>query len=100
LLYFLFSSRRRHTRWPRDWSSDVWSSDLGLVEQSLLRLRQQDPKGAKARSDQPTRSPSAAGAVFRSKGGLGLSIKTGKVWPSHYGGETIPGCSEGCWPAG
>src|SRR5439155_2967183 len=24
------SSRRRHTRWPRDWSSDVCSSDLGL----------------------------------------------------------------------
>src|SRR5690625_7354052 len=23
-----FSSRRRHTRWPRDWSSDVCSSDL------------------------------------------------------------------------
>src|SRR5207253_4452127 len=26
-----FSSRRRHTRWPRDWSSDVCSSDLDLV---------------------------------------------------------------------
>src|SRR5690625_2192074 len=26
---FFFSSRRRHTRWPRDWSSDVCSSDLG-----------------------------------------------------------------------
>src|SRR5690625_5769607 len=25
---FFFSSRRRHTRWPRDWSSDVCSSDL------------------------------------------------------------------------
>src|SRR5207253_3617377 len=24
----LSSSRRRHTRWPRDWSSDVCSSDL------------------------------------------------------------------------
>src|SRR3984893_19306073 len=27
-LLFFFSSRRRHTRWPRDWSSDVCSSDL------------------------------------------------------------------------
>src|SRR5690625_7021466 len=27
---FFFSSRRRHTRWPRDWSSDVCSSDLGI----------------------------------------------------------------------
>src|SRR5690625_7463743 len=25
-----FSGRRRHTRWPRDWSSDVCSSDLWL----------------------------------------------------------------------
>src|SRR5256884_2357266 len=27
-MYFFFSSRRRHTRCSRDWSSDVWSSDL------------------------------------------------------------------------
>src|SRR5437870_13778320 len=27
-----FSSRRRHTRWPRDWSSDVGSSDLLAAE--------------------------------------------------------------------
>src|SRR5690625_7473557 len=30
-MYFFFSSRRRHTRWPRDWSSDVCSSDLKLI---------------------------------------------------------------------
>src|SRR5687768_17659188 len=28
---FFFSSRRRHTRCSRDWSSDVCSSDLGLA---------------------------------------------------------------------
>src|SRR5690625_7867432 len=28
---FFFSSRRRNTRWPRDWSSDVCSSDLPSV---------------------------------------------------------------------
>src|SRR5690625_13752 len=27
-LYFFSSCRRRYTRWPRDWSSDVCSSDL------------------------------------------------------------------------
>src|SRR2546429_9419007 len=27
--FFFFSSRRRHTRCSRDWSSDVCSSDLG-----------------------------------------------------------------------
>src|SRR5439155_15176377 len=31
--HFFFSSRRRHTRWPRDWSSDVCSSDLSRSEQ-------------------------------------------------------------------
>src|SRR5437879_8776796 len=28
--FFFFSSRRRHTRYIGDWSSDVCSSDLGL----------------------------------------------------------------------
>src|SRR5439155_8546689 len=31
-----FSSRRRHTRWPRDWSSDVCSSDLFAVHRDCL----------------------------------------------------------------
>src|SRR5439155_16978373 len=31
---FFFSSRRRHTRWPRDWSSDVCSSDLLMHEEN------------------------------------------------------------------
>src|SRR6266498_2471838 len=31
-ILFFFSSRRRHTRCGRDWSSDVCSSDLGVSE--------------------------------------------------------------------
>src|SRR5690348_1172304 len=31
LMLFFFSSRRRHTRWTGDWSSDVCSSDLALI---------------------------------------------------------------------
>src|SRR3712207_7044591 len=31
LIVFFFSSRRRHTRYWRDWSSDVCSSDLRAV---------------------------------------------------------------------
>src|SRR5690625_7826945 len=34
--YFFFSSRRRHTRWPRDWSSDVCSSDLRRAPYFLI----------------------------------------------------------------
>src|SRR5439155_2964166 len=42
---FFFSSRRRHTRWPRDWSSDVCSSDLlsggcRLLQQQTTSTRQ------------------------------------------------------------
>src|SRR5690625_5574795 len=32
---FFFSSRRRHTIWPRDWSSDVCSSDLRWYASAL-----------------------------------------------------------------
>src|SRR5258706_7851170 len=32
MLFFFFSSRRRHTRLVSDWSSDVCSSDLDILE--------------------------------------------------------------------
>src|SRR5690625_6770967 len=35
---FFFSSRRRHTRWPRDWSSDVCSSDFNNEINSFLQF--------------------------------------------------------------
>src|SRR5437870_7836387 len=38
LFFFFFSSRRRHTRWPRDWSSDVCSSDLLRLYRGAQRL--------------------------------------------------------------
>src|SRR6266568_8107370 len=43
-MFFFFSSRRRHTSWNCDWSSDVCSSDLlrakadTVVESELARL--------------------------------------------------------------
>src|SRR6266487_4275591 len=37
-LFFFFSSRRRHTRWTGDWSSDVCSSDLGGHKLGQVRL--------------------------------------------------------------
>src|SRR5690606_39673385 len=36
---FFFSSRRRHTRFSRDWSSDVCSSDLKHVERLMSDLK-------------------------------------------------------------
>src|SRR5207247_3314148 len=35
--FFFFSSRRRHTRSTRDWSSDVCSSDLPLVMKQVVQ---------------------------------------------------------------
>src|SRR5690625_6614104 len=37
-LVVFFSSRRGHTRWPRDWSSDVCSSDLHDELNQRLRI--------------------------------------------------------------
>src|SRR5207253_8581752 len=43
-----FSSRRRHTRWPRDWSSDVCSSDL---KPNIDDRHAKVPEGAKPRGE-------------------------------------------------
>src|SRR3712207_7705020 len=55
---FFFSSRRRHTRYWRDWSSDVCSSDLAGIEalqalvevafEHAVRARQQHVAGGAA----------------------------------------------------
>src|SRR5207249_8147750 len=36
--YFFFSSRRRHTRSKRDWSSDVCSSDLEAMTSTFMTV--------------------------------------------------------------
>src|SRR3712207_9113153 len=55
MYYFFFSSRRRHTRYWRDWSSDVCSSDLlaadrgaeeEVVHEREVVRRQDDRAGA------------------------------------------------------
>src|SRR5690625_6974841 len=46
---FFVSSRRRHTRWPRDWSSDVCSSDLERADKELQRQRGEELDRVEAR---------------------------------------------------
>src|SRR5436305_11754879 len=41
-VWFFFSSRRRHTRCGRDWSSDVCSSDLGPHSQDRDKTAEED----------------------------------------------------------
>src|SRR6266700_4949039 len=58
LTVFFFSSRRRHTRFSRDWSSDVCSSDLlGLAESEdgIHFTRRPDPVFYPAPDDQKAR---------------------------------------------
>src|SRR5438128_12430967 len=50
IYFFFFSSRRRHTRCYRDWSSDVCSSDL-----RRRRARRRSRRGGRARAPEPGR---------------------------------------------
>src|SRR6266568_6358835 len=52
-IFFFFSSRRRHTRWNCDWSSDVCSSDLPVSAISL-------PPGPVASADGTRASPAGS----------------------------------------
>src|SRR5690606_3332902 len=61
ILIFFFSSRRRHTRFSRDWSSDVCSSDL----------RRPTPTARGSRSAQASRAQSFPGALL---GGNRISV--------------------------
>src|SRR5690606_3542643 len=50
IFFFFFSSRRRHTRFSRDWSSDVCSSDLRASPELLANI---DKIVARPESDPP-----------------------------------------------
>src|SRR5437764_9176927 len=54
--FFFFSSRRRHTRYIGDWSSDVCSSDLGA------------PGGTGARSAAARRASRTTAGYWRARG--------------------------------
>src|SRR6266487_6568169 len=78
-ILFFFSSRRRHTRWTGDWSSDVCSSDLTdprdrLVVELLARTGMR--AGELADLD--------AGAVVRIGAGHWLRVPLGKLRTDRY----------------
>src|SRR6266853_6521086 len=52
LSFFFFSSRRRHTRFDCDWSSDVCSSDLLAQREGREDLGGEDQRRAKDREDE------------------------------------------------
>src|ERR1039457_5265911 len=57
-VFFFFSSRRRHTRLQDDWSSDVCSSDMFWLSQSLPLDEENEP-GAEG----PQEPQGGAGAI-------------------------------------
>src|SRR6266481_4947053 len=67
MIVFFFSSRRRHTRWNCDWSSDVCSSDLVHDDRRLRALRARAGsaevgQAVRARRPRPPRARRSAGA--------------------------------------
>src|SRR5260370_42015358 len=62
-LFFFFSSRRRHTRFKCDWSSDVCSSDLIDIASARPASRSA-ARGAAARGTGAGDVDSARGGVF------------------------------------
>src|SRR3712207_8539755 len=81
LTVFFFSSRRRHTRYWRDWSSDVCSSDLVFKTCALGRSatppRQQSASASK-------RSRRREGRRYTPRGGRSEERRVGKECRSRW----------------
>src|SRR5438067_10529197 len=70
---FFFSSRRRHTRSKRDWSSDVCSSDLpGHVPD----LRAREPEGRSRQDGQTLAQLGRTAAEPRRSGREAVEVRT------------------------
>src|SRR5690606_40891422 len=86
---FFFSSRRRHTRFSRDWSSDVCSSDLPAPH----HLYHRQPIGPRALPPNPRwhRPEHGAGrAVFL----LALAVALFGAWAAFHGEIGRASCRE------
>src|SRR5206468_8878554 len=66
---FFFSSRRRHTRSDRDWSSDVCSSDLRAIARAFAG------EGASVIVGDLGDSAEAAAAAIRAEGGRAVAAR-------------------------
>src|SRR2546430_9193894 len=88
MLFFFFSSRRRHTRFDCDWSSDVCSSDLYNNQFSVdlpLQVRSRDFSDAPPEPP-PVKGPGKTSAGLRGyfsrfSGGF-HPIEEASKWPS------------------
>src|SRR2546429_4956620 len=60
---FFFSSRRRHTRCSRDWSSDVCSSDLSGSEEKTFNAEDTEKRESTKKSGEKSARAKPAVAV-------------------------------------
>src|SRR5699024_11754835 len=74
---FFFSSRRRHTRSKRDWSSDVCSSDLAAkyYKRAVLELGGNDPAVVLDSKDVPALAKKLVGLRLANAGQVCTSPK-------------------------
>src|SRR5690606_1127249 len=70
---FFFSSRRRHTSFSRDWSSDVCSSDLCYLDGIAVRPTRIKDLDFKPRSSRPWRKLACKRLHWIAAGFLGAS---------------------------
>src|SRR5216684_8518557 len=104
LVFFFFSSRRRHTRCSRDWSSDVCSSDLRGTTRSVNGRLAKRPTEGHCPADAAHPETWLAVAAVKGRPGVGTGYGApghllappvsaadarwkqprGPVWPSTY----------------
>src|SRR5256886_12235836 len=73
---FFFSSRRRHTRFDCDWSSDVCSSDLNAIVQSQDALNSQTIQRPNTIAQQQAQVSSAQAQVLLAQTNLNSTTLT------------------------
>src|SRR5207247_1467291 len=81
--FFFFSSRRRHTRSTRDWSSDVCSSDLPT--ETLTTTPTESPTPTATPTATPTITPTETPAIVPTPTPIGNDIsypQCGKAYPT------------------
>src|SRR6266487_6064553 len=83
MFFFFFSSRRRHTRWTGDWSTDVCSSDLV----GMLRIPDHpDPRDRRSRFlEQLDPFPGELGLNEGHAGDIAARTSKTTDQPAHHG---------------
>src|SRR5207253_4533870 len=86
---FFFSSRRRHTRWPRDWSSDVCSSDLFVQIKTGALTTERIAAARKRGRSVVTTDTYKSMAYARAVAALGIGSATGEIPSARLADDVI-----------